>query len=230
MTGYNQEHDVLFVHVPKTAGSSIEHAPFVSGMGHEPYWSLPEAMRERAGFSFAFVRNPYSRFVSIVTEGFYTVMRAQGEEPKTPEDEQRVFERAQQLVHYAASQAPAEGELQLGTTERWNILGKQDDPLPHLEGFAWPIHYVPQHYFVSEPGMTGIGVGFLGRFEQLQQDWQRVCDRVGVPFELPHKRNAQKNRRRHYSEFYTPEIQDVVRRCYRRDFEVFGYDPDDLGA
>ncbi len=51
-----------------------------------------------------------------------------------------------------------------------------------------------------------------------------------MPFELPHQRNTQKHRRHHYSAYYTPEVQDVVRRLYARDFEVFGYDPDDLGA
>jgi len=229
VTGYNEQYDVLFVHVPKTAGSSMEHAPFVSGAGHTPFWALPEA-QQRAGFSFAFVRNPYDRFVSIVTEGMYTLLRQNDELPKTPEDERQVFERARQLVHYAAAQAPAEGPLELGTTERWNILGRFHDPLPHLEGFAWPVHYIPQHYFLSKPGMAGIGVEMIGRFEHLQRDWQRVCERIGAPFELPHKRNAQQHRRHRYPEFYTPEIQDVVRRCYQRDFEVFGYDPDDLGA
>lgn len=221
---------MLFVHVPKTAGSSMEHAPFVSGKGHEPYWALPEHARRAAGFSFAFVRNPYDRFVSIVTEGMYAELRRKGELPTTEADAARVFERARQLVHYAASQAPPNGPLELGSTERWHILGKEGDPLPHLEGFPFPIHYVPQHYFVSSPGMTGVGVEMIGRFERLQQDWQRVCERVGVPFELPHERNAQKHRRHRYPAFYTPEIQDVVRRVYARDFEVFGYDPDVLEA
>ena len=73
MTSYHSKYDVLFVHVPKTAGTSMEHAPFIEGDGHMPFWAVP-AECQRARFSFAFVRNPYDRFVSAVTEGMFTTL------------------------------------------------------------------------------------------------------------------------------------------------------------
>ena len=227
MTSYHAKYDVLFVHVPKTAGTSMEHAPFIEGDGHMPFWAVP-AECQRARFSFAFVRNPYDRFVSAVTEGMFTTLLQRNEHPKDNTDERIIFERAKQLVHFAAAQAPSSGQLELRSVGNWRVLGRGHDPLPHVEGWDFPIHYIPQHYFVSTIGLDRVGVEMLGRFEHLQRDWRRVCDRVGVPFELPHHRNAQRHRRRRYPAFYTPDVQDVVRRCYARDFEVLDYDADVL--
>ena len=83
MSGYSEQYDVLFIHVPKTAGSSMEQCEFVAGQGHEPYWAIREEIRNKAGFSFGFVRNPYDRFVSIVTEGMYATMRTNLATPRS---------------------------------------------------------------------------------------------------------------------------------------------------
>jgi hypothetical protein len=226
MTGYSEQYDVLFIHVPKTAGSSMEQSEFISGGGHQPYWAVSEDVRQKAGFSFGFVRNPYDRFVSIVTEGMYTTMRRNGELPVKDEDRDKLIERTQQLVTYAAATGDQDGPLELGSTTRWRQIGREPDPLPHLEGWAYPIHFVPQHFFLSKPGMTGIGVDMVGRFENLHDDWQQVCDRVGVKSTMPHLRNVRGDRGHTFHDFYTPESKAVVRKLYARDFEVFGYDPD----
>lgn len=226
MTGYNEQHDVLFVHVPKTAGSSMEQCEFVSGGGHQPYWAVDPAIREKAGFSFGFVRNPYDRFVSIVTEGMFTEMRKNGALPTDDAGRKALFERTRQLVTYAAATGDQDGPLELGSTTSWRQIAGRDEPLPHLVGWPYPIHFVPQHFFLASPGMQGIGVDMVGRFENLQADWQKVCDQVGVQAEMPHLRNVRADRGHTFHDFYTPESKAVVRKLYARDFEVFGYDPE----
>lgn len=225
MSGYNEHHDTLFIHVPKTAGTSMEQAPFVSGEGHEPYWAIPETIRERAGFSFGFVRNPYDRLVSAVTAGMYRELRRSGSIPRRDAERQQVFAAGKELVTQAAHMADQPTPLELGNTVEWRILGRGDDPLPHLDGWPFPIHFVPQHYYLAAPGDGGIGVDFVGRFEDLAADWQRICERIGVSYQLPHERNSQADRGRSWAEFLTPETRDIVRRLYARDFELFGYDP-----
>tara|TARA_R110002072_G_scaffold46591_13_gene129293 strand:+ start:13651 stop:14331 length:681 start_codon:yes stop_codon:yes gene_type:complete len=226
MSGYSEQYDVLFIHVPKTAGSSMEQCEFVAGQGHEPYWAIREEIRNKAGFSFGFVRNPYDRFVSIVTEGMYATMRKNGELPSDDEGRSKLFARTKELVTYAAATGDQDGPLELGNTKEWRILGKEGDPLPHLDGWAFPIHFVPQVFYLSKPGITGIGVDMIGRFENLHDDWQRICDRVGVKSTMPHLRNSQADRGHSYADFYTPESKAIVRKLYARDFEVFGYDPE----
>lgn len=156
----------------------------------------------------------------------YTVMRKNGEMPSDQEGREQLFECTKQLVTYAAATGDQNGPLALGSTTQWRVLGKEPDPLPHLEGWAYPIHFVPQHFFLSKPGMTEVGVDMVGRLENLHDDWQQICDRLGVKSTMPHLRNVQADRRHSYPDFHTPESKAVVRKLYARDFEVFGYDPE----
>ncbi|RYD22663.1 MAG: hypothetical protein EOP88_07250 [Verrucomicrobiaceae bacterium] len=68
------------------------------------------------------------------------------------------------------------------------------------------------------------------RFENLQQDWQKLCDDFGISAPLSH---ALDGRRRHgWSDFYDDEALGLIGKKYHRDFEAFGYSrerPEDSG-
>ena len=61
MSVYNPVRNVLFVHIPRTGGTSIECAWFLGKGGHETVRDYPEV---KDSFKFSFVRNPWDRFVS----------------------------------------------------------------------------------------------------------------------------------------------------------------------
>lgn len=68
-----------------------------------------------------------------------------------------------------------------------------------------------------------ITVDFVGRFENLQQDFEQICQRLAIePKVLPHK-NAI-NRNRHYTQFYDEESRILIEDLYHRDIEYFGYE------
>lgn len=61
---------------------------------------------------------------------------------------------------------------------------------------------------------------FVGRFERIEEDFAFVAARLGIESHLPH-RNANPGAR--WREFYTEDLRREVHRYYEEDFLAFGY-------
>ena len=66
-------------------------------------------------------------------------------------------------------------------------------------------------------------VDFLGRLERFDRDFAEVCERVGAPTvpTAPQNQTAPGGRDRQVSD----ELRGLVAEMYRRDYQVFGYQP-----
>ncbi len=81
-----------------------------------------------------------------------------------------------------------------------------------------------QHTYVC--GADGnLIVDFVGYYERLEEDFAKVCARLGVKESLP-KANTSKHD--DYRSYYTPDLRVLVADHYRRDIELFQYEFDGL--
>jgi len=77
-------------------------------------------------------------------------------------------------------------------------------------------HLMPQHEFINDD------IDYIGRFENLQIDFNEVCDKIGIPRQqLSH---SNKTVHKHYAEYYNDETRDIVAKKYAKDIEIFGYE------
>jgi len=64
-------------------------------------------------------------------------------------------------------------------------------------------------------------VDFIGRYETLEQDFDRLLSNLGIRgVSLPHK---NKSDHMDYREYYTEETREIVSGWVKRDAEMFGY-------
>ncbi len=131
-----------------------------------------------AYFKFAFVRNPFDRFVS-----------------------------------YCAFMARSNGLFAANPRSHMRAILTQTQPFDH-------ILFRPQSEFVTDANGR-LMVDYIGRVENLQADYDCICDRIGVPRSALERVNESSHR--DYRDYYDPELISLVTNLYRADLELFDY-------
>lgn len=224
MSILSHDHRFLFLHIAKTGGRSVNltlarHCPRLARfntkklnpkvdiLGRRPGLEIRQHMTNSEWsdyFKFAFVRNPWDRAVSM-----YRHIRS-------------------------AEEMRSDGKLRYleEITRRLNI----DSQSLSFEIFVKAVlrdrifdnyHWDKQILSLTDEAGKQI-FDFVGRFENLQADFDTICRRIGFPLaRLPHH---NKTRRKHYAEYYTAETRDIVATIYRNDIDTFGYEFEDVPA
>ena len=209
----SHKHKCIFLHIPKVAGTSVER--FLRNV--DP--NIPAKVLRKRGFShflndyldyyvFSFVRNPYDRLVSAWKWG------------------QLKFGKEGDLPFYNKERAVSFQEYVLLTTDlgyrkdNQNLWSEYDEyhTLPQFKFFP---NLNGGHYFTDKinPNFT---CNFIGRFENLHEDFNKVCPNIGVKkFKLPHTYNSKTFKE---SFNWTGELKEKVYNYYKKDFEFFNYE------
>jgi chondroitin 4-sulfotransferase 11 len=83
-----------------------------------------------------------------------------------------------------------------------------------------PKMFMPQSDWITDENGT-ILVNFIGKFENLQGDFDKICERLKRKKTiLPHIKSSS---RANYREYYDEETAEIVENWFRKDIENFGY-------
>ena len=183
----------VFIHIPKTGGSSIRRGSFEGNYKKTAKGKVPFMWRRF--YKFAFVRDPYDRFISC-----YRMFRWGMEKTKWNNmvNEDLTFERF----------------IEIARDDSIDIWRRKsyEEKLRH--------HAIPQ----THPDNCLDFADFVGRFENLEADFKKVCDYLKIEGELPHL-NTSVARQKEPIEL-NESIIGFIQDFYREDFERLGYDPD----
>ena len=188
----NHEHKFVFIHIPKTGGSSIEYLFMPETIGKEGmcihYAGKHSQLKDKRVtdyFTFSFVRNPFDRILSHYTF-FIKKSHISGHDTRGSFPE---F-----VKYYCSSKRTG-----------W----QRND-------------FLPQFNYLSIDGET-CDIDFVGKFENFQEDFNIVCDEIGMPrHQLPHYNSSDNHK--HYTEYYDDETREIVAEKYAKDIEYFGYE------
>jgi hypothetical protein len=189
------DHRCIFVHIPKCAGISINQALFGHlGAGHRTIgWY--QLIFEPGKF------NSYFKF-SVVRNPFdrlvsaYTFLQGGG---LTEKDRRWALEH---LSGYNDFDSFVKGWL----TRKNIYIG---------------LHFIPQYRFVCTRNKK-VMVDYIANVETLDQDFNKIANRLGVGGELPMQNTSARSHA--YQDYYTDETRAIVREVYEDDLQIFGYD------
>ncbi|MCO8125280.1 sulfotransferase family protein [Stieleria sp. TO1_6] len=206
----SRKHRFLFVHVYKNAGTSVSKAlsPFTV------YRFQRETVRVCKQIGLAYP----SRWDATPCAGHATASQI------------RVFlgeSYYRSLFSFAVVRNPWDWQVSQYTYIRKNTKHQQYEQFQRFSGFADYIRWrcdgntLAQRELVCSPSGELL-VDFLGRFENLNQDFDQICQRIGITARLP-TLNVSKQAR-DFRQFYDDQTVELVRQAYQDDIRYFGYE------
>ncbi|MEN8805742.1 MAG: sulfotransferase family 2 domain-containing protein [Wenyingzhuangia sp.] len=201
----NKTKKFVFIHVPKCGGSSIQKCNYFncwSGSSHltlENYHKL--IFNSNSYKYYSIVRNPWSRMLSVYT--YWKQM--------TPNHKYYRFDKEACKVIQDNDMSFKEFIVKLLEPKVYfHIVGDPNKEMVHLRS---------QYSFFTVGGQYKMD--FVGRMENLQEDFDFICEDIGIPRqELPH---VNKSSHKQYTEYYDDETIDVISKVYKDDIERFNY-------
>jgi len=217
----SQEEKYIFIHIPKTAGTFLTHG-MQNGTGvclesivdrngstheiktHAGALQLKTIFGEAYDhfFSFAFVRNPWDRMVSLYNFKLQSAqLRVKGKRPLKPgisrEDDMKE-------IAYLST---------LGF-ERWLLEGDCDSSI-----YGESLTRLPQLCWLTDQDGNLI-VSHVARFEDLQPELEKLQDRFKMKFEV---QTGNSSIHAPWQLYYSQETFSCVKERFHADITMFGY-------
>ena len=202
-------HPFIFIHIPRCSGTSIERALLplaadvktleeLSAAERKLHWLPGGRGRQHAKLA------AYAREVNLGEFFKFAVVR-------------NPWARAVSQIEYLRAKKKRE-------------IFTSDDFRENLRIYCEASHRIHGHdlgacqldYLVDASGK--MAMDYIGRFESLEQDFKKICQKLGIkkPPVLPHIHAS--SRAKPYQEYYDKKTADWIRRRFARDIEYFGHE------
>jgi hypothetical protein len=83
-------------------------------------------------------------------------------------------------------------------------------------------HLKTSTYFIMDEN-DNLMVDYVGRFENLKNEWEFICDKLGIVMKLHHI-NKHSRSNKHYRDYYNDKTKAYVSEIYKKDLKIFGYE------
>ncbi len=93
----------------------------------------------------------------------------------------------------------------------------------NVEGFRQRMLVKPQNLQLTD-GDSNVALDYVGRYESLQQSYDEICARIGIPATELGRKNPSSHDA--YGEYYDDDLRDRVTEYYTDDLRIFSYDFD----
>jgi hypothetical protein len=190
------ERKILYIHIPKCAGTSVVDALFGQRIGNHQTLALLRlaftAKEFQEFYKFTFVRNPWDRMVST-----YYYLRDGGKSRKDVEWAEKMIFPYSDFRDFVLN----------GLSE--NNINRS-------------YHFRPQQTLLCLGPNRLPEMDYIGRFETLEQDFRKICEKIGVDARLPDA-NRGRSRPRDYRDQYDEETRAKVEQLYANDIALFNY-------
>jgi hypothetical protein len=202
----SHEHKAIFIHIPKNAGMSIEKAlggnlkrihrgPNRGKHGTPNDKKYKKTWKNLDYFKFCFVRNPFDRVVSAYEY-----------------DHKMSFVKGYAMRKKGADTARRLKVRSLGK-EGFNIF--IESFYKKMKKKAPPVWYKRQQFWIRN-----FKYDFIGRVENIDKDFQIVCDELGIENKLEKINTSDRS---YYKEYYNEKSISIISDYYSKDIQRFNY-------
>ena len=210
--------NAIFIHIPKTAGTSIEkvlidypldRVQFKADLqkwwgnlntdkgtyelDHSTFAYLENNCKNYNPhfFKFCVVRNPYSRLVSE-------------------------FHHCKKLGSRFVKNLTNFKSFVYFIRDNFDYILKNEEEKHHLIS-----HYLPQNKFIYVN--NDCKMDLVMKFENINEDWQILCKKININRKLIKDDKYSSGKKYNYKDYYDDELRNIVYNLYKDDFELFHY-------
>lgn len=195
---YFKKHKVIFIHIPKTAGTSILSILSNNKKYHRDhltwdFYSRVNRWRFNKYYKFTFVRNPYDKMVST--------------------------------YEYLANGGNQMDDIEFQEYFKENSIDFEKFVLEFLswEKLQEHILFKPQYLFIYD-FHGNCKVDFIGHYESIEQDFSELAKKLNLTEDKLPKKNVSKRKKSYLSYYSNPCVVRKIQELYAKDFQLLGYD------